>query len=571
MKNIQNGGIQLPEFQRDWVWNDEKIRFLIASVLSDYPIGALMFLACGKKDAIPFQYRIISGAPQISESPEELVLDGQQRLTAIYCAMYSDKPVKTKNGKSAQAEYLYYVNIEKALDKTNDMVEAIESIDIKTNSASLLMPENQYKKKMFPLNIILDEEKKDDWFDSYKDYHGKDSDTFKKAKQFKTSVAAKVTKYKIPVIMLEKDTPLESICRMFESINKSGLPLTVFDLLTATFARYGYNLNDDWKKIQDSKNFEKEDSILSLVKPVDFIVACTLFSSYVKSKSEGVRIGCKRNDILNLKIAEYKDCRDKVKEGFIKTKIFLAEEKIFRNKDLPYKTQLIPLAVLWALVKLNRIENAATKNKIRQWYWCGVFGEFYNNAANSGRYVSDVVDVMNWIYGGDVPKLVQEMDLDIKRLFSRKGSAIHQGILALILQNNPKDFIKGDNMGTAFFHNKNVEIHHIFPQKHCKTKKLNKDKWDCALNKTPLLNDTNNTLGGDAPSKYLKKINLDEKTLSEQLTDNWIDIEDLRNDNFENFILHRAMHVLKAIGKVCGKDFENIDEESLKKFLIIET
>ena len=97
MKKIQTGRIQLPDFQRNWGWNDENIRYLIASVLSEYPIGALMFLSCGKKDDIQFQYRIITGAPQTSESPEELVLDGQQRLTALYCAMYSDEPVKTKN------------------------------------------------------------------------------------------------------------------------------------------------------------------------------------------------------------------------------------------------------------------------------------------------------------------------------------------------------------------------------------------------------------------------------------------------------------------------------------------
>ncbi len=81
-----------------------------------------------------------------------------------------------------------------------------------------------------------------------------------------------------------------------------------------------------------------------------------------------------------------------------------------------------------------------------------------------------------------------------------------------------------------------------------------------------MLNETNNKLGGDAPSKYLKKIDFDEETLTEILQSNWIDIDDLRKDNFDAFIVHRAKKILDVIEKICGKKFGRADAEVITKF-----
>ena len=558
IKKIRAGEIQLPDFQRDWVWNEKKIRFLISSVLSEYPIGALMFLAYNKNKCL-FAYRPIEGAPYIKEEPEELVLDGQQRLTALYCSMYSDKPVKIKKAKVFE-EYLFFVDIEEAVAEIDNIDKSVKAVKIGTKNSDLTISVNQYEKKYFPLNIILDEEKKEDWFDGYKDFYGKDSDAAKKAKQFKTSIAAKVTGYKIPIIMLEKDKPLESVCRMFENINQVGIKLNEFDLLTATFAKYNFNLREDWNKIKNKKPFN-EDNVLRDVEGAIFLVACTLLTAYKK----GIK-SCEKKDVLELPLDDYKDCRDNIRNGFVEVKNFLADEKIFRSNDLPYKPQLIPLSVLFAIIKKTSFDNAATKNKIRQWYWCGVFGEVYNNAANMGRYINHINEVMDWIKGGDTPKIVKDLEFSATSLLNGPGGAIYKGIIAIILQNRSKDFIQGDDMGTAFFNDKNVEIHHIFPQKYCKQKKFDKDKWDSALNKTPLINDTNNKLGGDAPSKYLKRINLDEETLTAVLKSNWIDIDDLKKDDFDSFLVHRAKKILDVIEKICGKKFGRADVEVINKF-----
>ena len=99
LKDINNSTTRLPDFQRGWVWDDERIRRLIASITKSYPLGAVMFLEYGG-DSIRFKSRTFTNVPDNGTMPEILVLDGQQRLTSLYCSMYSEKPVPTQTIKS---------------------------------------------------------------------------------------------------------------------------------------------------------------------------------------------------------------------------------------------------------------------------------------------------------------------------------------------------------------------------------------------------------------------------------------------------------------------------------------
>ena len=127
MESINNGKIQLPDFQRGWVWEDNRIKALIASITNNFPVGAAMFLDYGD-DNIRFKYRVVEGSPSIGQTPLELILDGQQRLTSIYSSLYNSNPVKTRTDKGKEIERYYYIDIQKALDPTCDRIDAIISI-----------------------------------------------------------------------------------------------------------------------------------------------------------------------------------------------------------------------------------------------------------------------------------------------------------------------------------------------------------------------------------------------------------------------------------------------------------
>ena len=119
LNEVESGKIQLPEFQRDWTWDDKRIRGIIASLSQGYPMGAIMRLQYGNPQ-IRFKYRTIEGVPPVQAEPEFLVLDGQQRLTSIYQSVYGNASVRTKTEQKKEIKRFYYLSMDKCLDEKED-------------------------------------------------------------------------------------------------------------------------------------------------------------------------------------------------------------------------------------------------------------------------------------------------------------------------------------------------------------------------------------------------------------------------------------------------------------------
>jgi uncharacterized protein with ParB-like and HNH nuclease domain len=86
LKQCSAGNIQLPDFQRNWVWDEDRIKSLIASVSQAFPVGALMTLEVGTGIGSVFACRPIQGAAESAgaKAPTQLLLDGQQRMTSLF-------------------------------------------------------------------------------------------------------------------------------------------------------------------------------------------------------------------------------------------------------------------------------------------------------------------------------------------------------------------------------------------------------------------------------------------------------------------------------------------------------
>ena len=176
MKAVDNGAAQLPDFQRGWVWDDGRIKALILSVIHNFPVGAAMFLEYGN-ESMHFKYKPIEGSPA-SETvvPDELILDGQQRLTSLYNSLYSKKAVHTRTDKGKEIKRFYYLNIKKAIDPSADNEEIVISVPENRKITSdfgrkvdldLSTQQMEYQQKMFPLNIILDNVAVQKWQNDY--------------------------------------------------------------------------------------------------------------------------------------------------------------------------------------------------------------------------------------------------------------------------------------------------------------------------------------------------------------------------------------------------------------------
>ncbi len=164
MKAVDSGAAQLPDFQRGWVWDDGRIKALIHSVIRNFPVGAAMFLEYGNQ-SIRFKHKPIEGSSASpATEPMELILDGQQRLTSLYNALYCKKPVQTKTDKGKAISRFYYPDIEKALNPSaddEDVVISIPEAKLVTSDfgrkieMDLRTRQDEFNHKMFPLNIIL--------------------------------------------------------------------------------------------------------------------------------------------------------------------------------------------------------------------------------------------------------------------------------------------------------------------------------------------------------------------------------------------------------------------------------
>ena len=293
LSDVAIGKIQLPEFQRDWTWDDNRIQGIIASLSQGYPMGAIMRLQYGNPD-IRFKYRTITGVNLTSEViPEFLVLDGQQRLTSIYQSVFSKDCVNTTTDKGKEIKRFYYLDMEKCLDEDEDRVDAVVAVPedkkLKENfDRDIILDvsdrEKEYELKLFPVNIVFDTTEMLEWQFGYMTKYSTDLDALDLFKKFQAEVITTIISYKLPVITLDKTTPREAVCKVFENVNTGGVPLTVFELVTAAFATESFDLRKDWKECRKVIRGEGETLSTDLFNSVDetsFLTAVTLYTSYL--------------------------------------------------------------------------------------------------------------------------------------------------------------------------------------------------------------------------------------------------------------------------------------------------
>ena len=583
MKNVGNGLIQLPDFQREWKWDDDRIASLLASVSSGHPVGVLMMLEVGSND-LNFAAKPLAGAEDgATGHPERLLLDGQQRMTSLFQALASLRPVQTTDGRKKRLVRWYYIDMAAALDDPSDREEAIRSIPedrvVRGNfGRSVVLDvstlDSECRAEMFPLREVFDSAATNKWMMHYVQL---DEDNIPKRlnrwDRFQQEVLANFNNYLVPVIVLTKGTPKEAVCTVFEKVNTGGVPLNVFELLTATFAAENFRLKDDW---YIRRQRLRERQINSTLESTDFLQVVTLLStsarktSWTGTDADAPGVSCKRKDILRLTLEEYLKWSDAATEGFDWAATFLAQEGIFTARDVPYRTQLVPLAAIRAVLG-ESIENHGTIERIRQWYWSGVLGELYGGAIET-RFARDLEQVVDWVQAdGPAPGTVNAASFNSSRLLTlrTRNSAAYKGLYALLMREGCLDWQKHKPISFASFFDYHIDIHHIFPKAWCNKNDVDDARRESIVNKTAISFDTNRRIGGRAPSEYLltieQKAGISADQLDRIVTTHAIHAASLRANDFEHFFENRKDQLLAIISKAMGKpaivDDEQIESE----------
>lgn len=589
LDDCHRGNIQLPDFQRSWVWDEDRIKSLIASVSRAFPVGALMTLDTGGE--VNFKPRPVEGAPAEAKSnrPQSLLLDGQQRMTSLYQVTLRGKVVETVTPKKKKVKRWFYIDINKALDPSLDREEAIVGVPEdrivrgefgREGGPDLSAAEREYELMMYPVTQVFDWDKWQDGFDKH--WKGDENEQRRELfRQFKREVLENFKYYRVPVIALDRNTSKEAVCVVFEKVNTGGKPLDAFELVTAMYAAEGHELRKDWYGDDNLKGRQRrfvdalrpadsEAGILANVGNTDFLQAVSLFHTRERRREaevagkEGKELPAvtgNRQALLGLPLAAYKKYEKQVEDGFMKAAKFLHMLHIYRIYDLPYQSQIVPLAAILADVG-DAWEHEANRAKLVRWYWNGVFGELYGSAVET-RIARDFIEVPLWLKGGVEPSTVSETIFRADRLKTMRMrlSAAYKGVNALLMKEGAQDFRSGQKFDHTVFFGENVDIHHIFPQDWCKKQGVKPEVFDSIINKTPLSFRTNRIIGGVAPSTYLAKLikgdaanpPIDPAKLDVYLRSHLTDPAKLFADDFAGFMEDRQRQLLALIEQAMGK------------------
>lgn len=424
---------------------------------------------------------------------------------------------------------------------------------------------------MFPLNLTLSSSEIRSWAFGFIAKHG--TEGMKLFDRFDKEVLSNIIAYKIPVITVSRDTSKEAVCQIFENVNTGGVKLTVFELVTATFAADEFNLRDDWESISTTFAKSKQGDLLKVVENTTFLTTMALLVNYKAFRAGKGIVTCKKRDVLRLELTDYRANRDSLVNGFIKAANFLINQGVFSAQNLPYTSQLVPLAAIFAFAEGAGINLAIQTNKdiIAQWYWCGVFGELYGGA-NESRYALDITGVFEQIAGNGMPDTVIRANFQPRRLITMqtRNSAAYNGVMGIILQDSPLDFMSADKMDIATYLDESTDIHHIFPRNYCEQQNFEQSKWNSVINKTPIYASTNRSIGGRAPSEYIGTMankGLSQEQMRAAISSHKIDFDLLKADNFDGFIIDRATRLLDRIEQAMGKRISGRDsEDTIKAF-----
>ena len=581
LKKVEEGKLQLPDFQRDYVWGDDDVQSLIASIAKGFPVGALLTLETGGE--VAFKPRTLAGVEKVNPKPEELLLDGQQRMTSLFQAMYCKRPIRTRTQKKVVIERFYYLDIDKAASDAANIEDAIVGVPadriVRTNfgrdiQLDLSQPEFEFEHDLFPLNQVFDHT---DWYFNWRGHwKARKPDRFDLETKFFKGIVENIQRYKLPIIRLDKKNTREAICLVFEKVNVGGKKLDAFELVTAIYAASSFDLREDWHGPVDKsapgrsgRMFDRNNPrrVLKDIESTDFLQACTLLHTRkvrMDKAADGAKdddlpaISCKREALLGLPLAAYRNHADEVEAGFIEAAGFLNELKIILAKDVPYPPQITALAATLSVLG-DSGQNAPARDKLAQWFWSVSLGEQYGSSTES-KLARDVPELVTWIANnGPKPRSVDEAIFQQDRLRSLRTrlSAAYKAIHALLMRHRCQDFISGKGFELMTFYNDKVDVHHIFPQAWCKKQGIDPKVFDSIVNKSPLSKKSNILVSGDAPSVYLNRIETKHgftpDRLDAILRTHLIEPRFLRADDFQGFFDARLKALSGLVSKALDK------------------
>ncbi len=531
----------LPRFQRFEAWDHANVTQLFNTILRDLPVGALLILEIGNKE--PFISRALKGAPTTGERVTEHLLDGQQRLTALWRGLHNNYEDRT-----------YFVVF--APDEETQMPFYIDSIarwkkdgDKEARPAWANRPGEIWKRRMVPLQFFGPGDTAQRSFGKWAKEAIDNEDERDDISEQVSSIREKFVSFNLPFMSLPVTTQKETALDVFIKMNTSAAPLSIYDILVAQIeAGMGKSLHDLVADIRQTC-----PAISEYYPPDDL----ALYASALLQSRAPTNASYMAKDFGQQMLANW----DSLIRGVKKTVTFLEEERVFDAKRLPTDVIVPVLAALWAVAPEGLDAEGRARTIMRRYLWRAFFSDRYQKSTNS-RALSDFNELKLLVTGTSAatPEILDDGKYPLPQAQELLTSGwpggkdrLARAILALALRQGGHDLADGSTATRANL--KQREYHHLFPDAHLKRLNVPEDQIYLSLNCALVTWRTNRNISDKEPERYLAErrdaADLGDAEIRARLGTHLIPFDEMAAGDYQAFLDRRASMIHTAMTKLC--------------------
>lgn len=427
---IQTGQLSLPEFQRDFLWDPSDVADLIGSVARRWPIGSILLL----EGPHPFKQKGFSGGPEPrpgTESGTLLVLDGQQRLTGLFHALMETSDTS------------YFIDLE-ALEREGDLAEAVRFQARRRFQKRYRSTADMAAAGIITPKILFSN---DDQFFSW--LSGLPANLQMRAIRERETRLAGLRRfvYRVPGVLLSRDIELEALAKIFEKLNRTGVPLDTFDLMVAHLYPQDFFLRQEWETAL------KENQILSQfqvggLEILRLVALLRLTEDFELGEQSSIR-GVRQSDVLALKAETVKPRWQRAVSSTVKA-IRVFSELGMAPGLLPSVSMILAAAAAFDAVGSR--DDSWSRQVLALWFWKSMLEQTYIQGVNT-TVVADARDLRSSIRSGKHSEsasrgvTIPSPDSLLEPIV--RNRILLRGVMIALLRAGARDPVTGKTLTTA--------------------------------------------------------------------------------------------------------------------------
>lgn len=516
LQRITDGEIRIPAFQREFIWEPDRVQFLMDSIFKGYPIGTVLFWRTKEKLSYDRDLGPFTLPDPKKEYPIDYVLDGQQRLTSIFSTFQTE----LKQNLDSKVKWVdIYFDLSASASAQDSQFLALEPGEVKPHHV--------------PLRILFDVSE-----------FGKFTRTITDDAQLRTidQLQALFKEAVIPVETVETEEH-SKIAIIFERINRGGVPLDTYQLLSAWTWSGDFDLRTKFEELTTELD---EVGFSDLRDDPDLLLKCCVAV---------VRNNASAHAIVDLKGSEVRDSFDVLRNGILGAIEFLRRDcGVVSLKILPYKSMIIPLARCFATDKAAGFHpNAEQRAALRHWFWHSCFSRRYSNSVDTA--ISQDIAAALQLLAGNSSEFAKRTITVSPQYFTDNVfslTSVNTKVFILLLaQAKPKSFLSAADvdLNQVLVSCNRTEFHHIFPKNYLAMVEGIKDRsTQFMLANFAFLSQTDNrSIQDKAPSEYMKMI---PPASSNQILDASLIPRGGLNLKYKDFVDQRAALLAKIANEL---------------------